>query len=257
MRVIHFFSLGLIMGCLSTVQAGPLPVDNYSFENPVIIFDPEAYPVDIWVTGWTKIDPSYQNTGVFLNLPGSPTYITNAVGNQLAFICNLQDIALAQDTNLVYQAGSLYRLVVGVYYSVIAPPPPGDYLTLVLYYHDETGPHDIASTRVYRESLGINLLRNFSVNLPKVSAGDAWAGKQIGIALRGSGENGGFWDVDNVRLWENPPDFDNNNLVDLVDLAAMAGEWLSTTNPNTDLTGDGTVNLLDLQVLQQYWLENL
>jgi len=41
-----------------------------------------------------------------------------------------------------------------------------------------------------------------------VQAGDAWAGKAIGIALRAVGQPGGFWDLDNVRLIEFVPDPD-------------------------------------------------
>jgi hypothetical protein len=40
------------------------------------------------------------------------------------------------------------------------------------------------------------------VQLTPVQAGDAWAGKTIGIALRTAGQPGGFWDLDNVRLIE-------------------------------------------------------
>jgi hypothetical protein len=46
---------------------------------------------------------------------------------------------------------------------------------------------------------------DFQVDVPVVKAGDAWAGKNIGIQLRstvGFDLMGGYWDLDNVRLSE-------------------------------------------------------
>jgi hypothetical protein len=37
----------------------------------------------------------------------------------------------------------------------------------------------------------------------------------------------------------------------------MAQEWLSCTETTTDLTGDGCVNMQDLLVLGQSWLESI
>ena len=48
-------------------------------------------------------------------------------------------------------------------------------------------------------------LMDFSLQLPTVWSGDAWAGKAIGIGLRAAGLPGGFWDLDNVRLVESLP----------------------------------------------------
>jgi len=49
------------------------------------------------------------------------------------------------------------------------------------------------------------LLQDFSVSLPTVQPGDAWAGMAIGVALRANGMPGGFWDLDHVRLIESFP----------------------------------------------------
>jgi hypothetical protein len=49
-------------------------------------------------------------------------------------------------------------------------------------------------------------LQDFSLELPTVKSGDAWEGMNIGIALRATGQAGGFWDLDNVRLIESLPD---------------------------------------------------
>lgn len=42
---------------------------------------------------------------------------------------------------------------------------------------------------------------DFSATVPTVVAGDAWAGKPIGVQLIAtSGTGVGYWDLDNVRL---------------------------------------------------------
>jgi hypothetical protein len=49
----------------------------------------------------------------------------------------------------------------------------------------------------------INHLVDFSVNVPAVQAGDAWANQNIGIAIEvmtPGGQGVTYWDVDNVRL---------------------------------------------------------
>ena len=47
----------------------------------------------------------------------------------------------------------------------------------------------------------ITHLNDFSVTLPEVQAGDAWAGRNVGIQLiTVFGTGVGYWDVDNVRL---------------------------------------------------------
>jgi hypothetical protein len=48
-------------------------------------------------------------------------------------------------------------------------------------------------------------LKDFSLYLPAVDSNDAWAGKTIGVAIRATGAEGGFWDLDNVRLVESLP----------------------------------------------------
>ena len=64
---------------------------------------------------------------------------------------------------------------------------------------------DIVHQTVEAKGLSSTQLQDFSVYLPTVQAGDAWAGKPIGVAFRAAGEAGGFWDLDNVRLAESLP----------------------------------------------------
>jgi hypothetical protein len=77
-----------------------------------------------------------------------------------------------------------------------------DTISLVLYYVNGVKAVDIAQQTVDATGLSSTQLRDFSVYLPVVQAGDAWAGKTIGVAIRATGKAGGFWDLDNVRLAE-------------------------------------------------------
>jgi hypothetical protein len=215
--------------------ARPISIANNSFEIPVI--DPVenpflAMPV---VPGWIEQDidpePEYggRNTGIFLNtLPDSNDHIINPDGSQLAFLGSYQGNALLQNLTAVYQVGRQYRLSVGVCFSLRYPPV--DSLTLALYYYTDPNVRtDIKSIAVSPAGLTATQLVDFSVTLPPVQPDDAWVGKNIGIAIRANGAAGGFWDLDNVRLTE------------------LAG----------DFTGDGVVNLSDLQILAEYWLDSL
>jgi len=65
-----------------------------------------------------------------------------------------------------------------------------------------------------------------------VETGDAWSGKAIGIALRATGQPGGFWDLDDVRLIESAP-------------VSIPIENASFESPVVDPNGFGAVPLVD------------
>jgi hypothetical protein len=164
------------------------------------------------VDQWTEIDLdtlSSSNTGVFGNTPaGNPDHIVNADGNQLAFLSSQAGNALEQDLSATYKSGCDYRLTVGVGVSSQFPPSsvePVDALELVLFYRDGNDVVDIVSRTVEATGLSSTQLMDFSLQMPVVQSGDAWAGKTIGVALRAVGMPGGFWDLDNVRLIESLP----------------------------------------------------
>jgi hypothetical protein len=197
------------------VRSASLPIENASFEGPVV--DPNGFPALPMVDGWTEVDldpVAGTNTGVFANTPaGSADHVANAEGRQLAFLGSEQGNALEQDLVGTYQAGCDYRLTVAVGVSARFPPAteePVDTIELVLYYRDGADAVDIARQRV--EAAGLSSptrsgaagtqLQDFSLYLPTVVSGDAWAGKEIGVAIRAAGAPGGFWDLDNVRLVE-------------------------------------------------------
>jgi len=192
------------------VRAASIPIENASFESPAV--DPNAFPALPVVDGWTEIDLdtlSSSNTGVFPNTDSnSPDHITNADGNQLAFLGSETGNALEQDLTAIYKASNEYRLTVAAGISSLFPPSdeePIDTIELALYYHDVNDPNrhiDIACETVAVRGLSSTYLQYFSVFLPTVKYDDPWAGAAIGITIRATGRAGGFWDLDNVRLEE-------------------------------------------------------
>ena len=187
-----------------------ISIENASFEDPFV--DPAGFPAVPLVEAWTEIDvdtAASSNTGVFANTPeGNDDHVVNADGNQLAFLGSESGNGLEQDLNATYKAGCGYRLTVGVSISMRFPPSniePVDSLELVLFYRDSNDVVEIASKKVEAVGLSSTELIDFSLQLPTVKTGDAWASKTIGIALRSAGMPGGFWDLDNVRLDESQP----------------------------------------------------
>lgn len=187
-----------------------VPIQNASFEAPIV--DPDAFPAVPLAEAWTEVDVDLEgstNTGVFANLAeGSPGHLANADGNQLAFLGSQAGNALEQDLPAAYRVGCDYLLTVSVGVSGLFPPSavePIDTLELVLYYRDGDNAVDVAQQIVEAIGLSSTELRDFSLRLPSVQSGDAWAGMTIGVALRAAGAAGGFWDIDNVRLSESSP----------------------------------------------------
>ena len=209
---IQLFFLVLLTSLAATpAKSASIPIENASFEAPVV--DPNGFGAVPLVDGWTEVDVDTlfsANTGVFANTDAnSSDHIVNADGNQLAFLGSQQGNALEQDLMAEYKAGCEYRLTVAVGVSGLFPPSaaePVDTLELVFYYREANDVVDIAYQTVEATEQSSIELRDFSLELPTVQPGDAWAGKVIGIALRAAGQPGGFWDLDNVRLIESLPD---------------------------------------------------
>ncbi|MHC4439528.1 MAG: hypothetical protein ACYS3S_19400, partial [Planctomycetota bacterium] len=205
-----FALIFFILWAAAPVRSASIPIENASFEAPVV--DPNGFGAVPFVNGWTEVDIDTlfsTNTGVFANTDAnSSDHIVNADGSQLAFLGSQQGNALEQDLAETYKAGCNYRLTVAVGVSGRFPPAadePVDTLELVLYYRDANDVMDIAYQTVEAMGLSSIELQDFSLELVTVQAGDAWAGKAIGVALRAAGQPGGFWDLDNVRLIESAP----------------------------------------------------
>lgn len=207
------------------VGAQPISVPNYSFEFQTA---PASYPfVNLNVDSWQKApEPAYYGpaigtpfgipwagtAGVFLDV--NP--YANHVGSQCGYILGFPEVTLFQDYssspthdfNATFDVGKSYNLTIGVFGKDTLAP--GSTLQLSLYYLDGASNHvNVGSTTVTYSSAAfptntpLNLV-DYQVNVPAVQAGDAWAGKNIGIQLLSTTplqlSTGGNWDFDNVRL---------------------------------------------------------
>lgn len=179
-----------------------MEVENPSFESPVV--DVNGFGALPLVEDWTESDVDAEgstNTGVFANTPeGSPDRLTNADGNQLAFLGSEQGNSIEQDIPAVYEIGSAYRLTVAVGISSQFPPSSSDTLELVLGYREGDELVDITRKTVKAPEQPSVTLVGVSTYVSPVRAEDTWAGKEITIAIRSTGQAGGFWDLDEVRL---------------------------------------------------------
>jgi len=220
--------LATLLGGAGRSPAEHLYVPNYSFESQVTDYaDPR---VDDWQktpqpAGFNPgmFGPWTNLAGVFINYPGTPGYIDNAAGQQLAFLFAYPQSGLFQDFNStdwsanppshdfnsIYQTNRTYTLTIGLTSSSEEPLTQGSTLLLALYYRDANSNLVVISsnTVTYDTNVFTNLeeLLDYKVTIPVVHAGDAWAGQNIGILIESTvAPNllGGVWDLDNVRLTE-------------------------------------------------------
>jgi hypothetical protein len=272
LRILKLLPMAILFLCIVSVHGDSIPIPNHSFEFPVIDPNENVLRAVSFTSLWTEDDidrepypgPYSRGTGTFVNTPpDSNDHITNPDGNQLAFIHSFQGNSIWQYLPQIYQAGKRYRLTVAACLSESAyAPKPTSPLVLTFHYlgaDSGSASLDIATYSISPTGLTTTSMEDFSVDLPTVESGDAWAGRHIGIAIRGSGSTGGYWDFDNVRLMEFPrtPNFNDDSIVNLVDFAKMANEWLLETGTTTDVTGDGIVNEKDLLILAEHWLDNV
>jgi hypothetical protein len=216
-----------LAACVGALHAQPINVPNGSFESQVAA--PPAY-ADTRVDSWQKAPkPGYfdeqafgflwdQTAGVFLdNFVGNPSPLDNIDGNQGAYMLAFPGVSLFQDYNTTnwnhptpthdfnatFEVGKSYQLTVGLV-GGRGGMTDGTTLLLGLYYGDSLSPVIVASTlAIYSASAfpSSTLLVDYTVTVPTVQAGDAWAGQNIGIEVVNiSGTGAGYWDLDNVRL---------------------------------------------------------
>jgi hypothetical protein len=255
--------------------AASVPVPNHSFESPASSF--VSINIDSWqktpkpdwyVEGggflWTQLTGAFQNTA-----NSSPDHIMNCDGNQLIWLFVVPEVGLFQDYNSLdlddpspthafdarFEVGKSYHLTVGII-GTGGGMQQGATLELSLYYRD------VASNRVTVAATSVtNLITVFSnntqlldctVNVPTVRATDAWANQSIGILLLSTVSTnlqGGYWDLDNVRLREgpaflNPTKASTQFSASLLGEPGAAFEFLTTTNialPSSAWTSLGIV----------------
>lgn len=206
--------------------AESITVPAYSFESPPIalFLDPEthlppiALPYDgleIYFAPWqvTQDAPGFQ-IGVFPNPPAnSPNgdHIDNATGDQNLFIYAGINNTIFQDLSTpgaTFDIGKYYVLRIDA--GGNAGLPLDAHMNLRFYYRNELNQKvTVASSSTLFDAgldpYPINHLYEYSVTTLTVQAGDAWAGKAIGIEIATPANPaqinaGSYWDVDNVRV---------------------------------------------------------
>ena len=219
-----------IVASAFTLQAQTISVPNGSFESqmagPPFFADPR-------VDSWQKAPkPGYfneqaigitwdQTAGVYLDrFAGNPNPIDNINGNQGAYMLAFPGVSLFQDHNTtdwshstpthdfnaVFEVGKSYELTIGLLGK--GGMADGTSLLLGLYYGSSSSPVTVASTTAIYSAAAfpsITHLIDYTVTVPTVQAGDAWAGQNIGVeVINMSGTGAGYWDLDNVRVVPEP-----------------------------------------------------
>lgn len=213
----------------SPILAATISVPNGSFESQVA---PQTYPyVTTLIDSWQKAPkPAWfdetafgvmwdQTAGLFQNTPaGMANHIDNMDGNQGLYMFTIPQVGLFQDYgtvdwndpapthafNSTFQLGMSYQLTVGVI-GGLGGMTDGAGLMLSLYYRDAGNNMVTVGATPINYAAGSfpsgTHFTDFSVTVPAVQAGDAWAGQNIGIGIfTTSGTGAGYWDLDNVRL---------------------------------------------------------
>ncbi len=188
-----------------TTLTVPVIVPNGSFESQSAL-NPNG--VTLNVDSWTKLpnpgdSTSFQFFGNFYNAPESVgNTIDNVDGVQAAYALNIPGTGVQQllsSPDGVFQVGVSYALTVGLTANALVTS--SDTFSLSLFYLNGTTQTTVGETIVPGGYPNKTHLIDSSVVIPAVQAGDAWAGKAIGIQLLvSSGSGSAYWDLDNVRL---------------------------------------------------------
>lgn len=220
----------LLAGMLGAdaLQAASIAVPNGSFESQSGVGQP--FGVNVLIDSWEKLpNPGVpeggpnnffwiQSAGVFVgSAPNTANPYNNLTGTQAAYVLSIPGAGIFQDNqstdwsgaanglNATYQVGLGYNVTVGLFGKGMVDDFSA--LQLSLYYRDGANRVTIGTptTVTFDNSVfnpaGPFSLIDYSVEIPPVQAGDAWASKNIGIqfaSIQGTGE--GYWDMDNVRL---------------------------------------------------------
>ena len=224
--------LGLsLLGSASTIQAAELNVPNGSFESPK---PPQGFPASPLIDTWQK-SPQPQGiplpsgitwdqlSGVFPNTsPGSVDHIDNLVGSQAAYLFAIPGVSLSQSLTSQFEVGNAYHLSVGILGA--GGITEGSSFAISLFYKDSDNNHvPVGSLPITYSAAGFpnaTHLIEYGLDIPKIQATDAAAGKEIGIQLSSTfGTGAGYWDVDNVRVVAVPEPYTQALL------ALGAGAW--------------------------------
>lgn len=225
------FGLVLAMLLCDVAGAGMLNVPNASFESPSAPFP--SPNIESWQKtpkpDWYDESGPFlwvQLTGLFRNQPpDQPDYIDNCDGNQAMWLFAVPEVGLFQDYdsmdwndltpsrafNATFQPGHAYQLKVGII-GTGGNMLQGVTMALSLYYRDAASNRVAVATTIVTNTVAVfsnnTHFVDCEVNVSAVKPDDAWAGKHLGIQFLStvsSNMQGGYWDLDNVRLREFAP----------------------------------------------------
>ena len=230
-RIRHLTTAMLMVACVAgwrgALRAESIGIPNNSFESPPTAF--VNVNIDSWQKSekpawydesggffWTQLTGAFKNTGA-----NSSDHIDNCHGNQAIWLFAVPEVALFQDYDstdwrnqppsrafdATFEIGKSYDLTVGVIGGG-GNMLPGVTLEISFYFRDNAGNLvRVASTTVTNTPQNFPVQTHFvdyQVRLPNVKVGDSWAGRKIGIRFASSVSaemQGGYWDLDNVRLF--------------------------------------------------------
>lgn len=184
----------VFLAVAAVAQAELLVVPNASFELP----DTATY--DFEIADWGN--PG--NTGVFANMAGYSHWITNADGDQMAFMsCDAgnPDNNLYMDLGYMLESGKTYTLTVGV--AARSDSVPGDSANTKMELRLFTRVPELtilASQEVVYSDLSSTELTYYSATLNAVDIPVGSIGQGFGIWLDSTVGTGGDWTLDNVTL---------------------------------------------------------
>jgi hypothetical protein len=229
-------SVATIVGVLALAafrgfSSQTIPIPNGSFESPATTY---ASPfMDFWQktarpawydeTGgflWTQLTGQFTNTP-----PGAFNHIDNCDGGQAAWMFVIPEVGIFQDYdyptnhafNATYEIGKSYELAVGII-GTGGNMQLGATFELGLYYRDAASNMAVVAATSVTNSPSVfsnnTHFIDFHANSGFVNANDPWAGQHIGVRLRSAitdtNLEGGYWDLDNVRLaWTRAPALSN------------------------------------------------
>jgi hypothetical protein len=249
-------AVALFFAGTAIVRAQEIHVPNGLFGLPSTTY---ALP---YVISWQTVPPAeYEEVGVFTNDPsfGPSEYLVNCVGGQAAFLYAAPGTSLFQDYDSVdavgdsntfsatYDVGKSYQLITGITGGAVEPLTPGVILQMGLYYRDNSNNIiTVAATNIgYTTNIfsPTNLV-DCQLDIPPVRSSDAWAGQHIGIqfiSLATTNNEGGTWDLNNVRLFETPafinPGWSNGRFgASLKSQPGLAFQIVATTNLSIPLS---------------------
>lgn len=232
MRVASWVGQALVLavvlaaGSFQATAATTLPVPNASFESPRTLFVDtridawQRPPTPAWYDErggflWSQLTGLFQNTG-----PGTFDHITNIDGNQGVWMFAIPEVALFQElsadpanaeSGARFHPGKSYSLTTAII-GAGGGMSNGVTLEISLYYLDDLGRRQLVSALTVTNDTSLHgdrtRFRDIELVTPPVRADDPWAERPIGIrylSTVSAALQGGYWDLDNVRLRELDP----------------------------------------------------